>query len=95
VNNLLTIYQALTGQSSDVIEAHFAGKGYGALKKEVAEQVNETMRPVREKYQRLITEVDYLDSILSIGATHAAEVASKTLRTVQERVGFLSARKSG
>jgi tryptophanyl-tRNA synthetase len=95
VNNLLTIYQALTGQSSEAIEAHFAGKGYGALKKEVAEQVNEAMRPIREKYLRLITEVDYLDSILSIGATHAAEVASKTLRTVQERVGFLSARKSG
>lgn len=89
VNNLLTLYQAFTGQTSEAIEAHFAGKGYGALKKEVAEATNETMRPVREKYHQLIGEVDYLDQILAGGAAVAREVANKTLRTVQERVGFL------
>jgi tryptophanyl-tRNA synthetase len=69
VNNLLTIYQALT--------------------KDVAEAVNETMRPIREKYQQLIGETDYLDSILARGAATAREVSGPTLRQVQERVGFL------
>lgn len=35
--NLLTIYQALSGQSQQQIETHFAGKGYGELKRIVAD----------------------------------------------------------
>jgi tryptophanyl-tRNA synthetase len=93
VNNLLTIYQALTGGSNNAIEAHFSGKGYGALKKEVAEQVNTVLQPIREKYNKLINEVDYLDEILAQGAERAAEMADQTLRLVQEQVGFLSTGK--
>lgn len=89
VNNLLTIYQALTAQSREEIEAHFAGQGYGALKREVTEAINESLRPVREQYNRLISETGYLDSILAQGAAVAAEMANKTLKTVKEKVGFL------
>ena len=32
ITNLLTIYQLLTGQSEQEIEAEFAGKGYGDFK---------------------------------------------------------------
>ena len=39
VNNLLQIYELFSGQSRAAIEAQFAGKGYGALKNEVAEAV--------------------------------------------------------
>jgi tryptophanyl-tRNA synthetase len=94
VNNLLTIYQALTGQTHEAIEAHYAGQGYGALKKEVSEQVNTTLEPIREKYQKLINEVDYLDEILAKGAERAEQTAFKTLKTVQERVGFMPLRHS-
>jgi tryptophanyl-tRNA synthetase len=47
VTNLLTIYQALSGHSRQTIEAHFAGKGYGDLKHEVAEVVIDTLRPIQ------------------------------------------------
>src|SRR5437763_2365859 len=36
ITNLLTIYQLLTGQHPAEVEAHFAGKGYAALKSELA-----------------------------------------------------------
>src|SRR5215510_4338520 len=39
VNNLLEIYELLTGLDRQSIEADFAGKGYAALKREVAEVV--------------------------------------------------------
>src|SRR5918912_250261 len=45
VTNLLTIYQALSGQSQQQIEAHFAGKGYGDLKRAVADLVIMTLGP--------------------------------------------------
>lgn len=89
VNNLLTIYQAFTGESAEAIENRFVGKGYGDLKKAVAEVTVEGLRPIQERYQALTGEGGYIDEVLKRGAERAREVAHKTLRSVQERVGFL------
>lgn len=90
VNNLLGIYQALTGDDHASIEVSFAGKGYGDLKKAVAGVVNESLAPVREKYHQLMAEPDYLDAVLKVGAERARETASRTLALVKERVGFIA-----
>jgi len=89
VNNLLTIYQALTKQPNDAIEAHFEGKGYGELKKAVAEQVIECLRPLQARYHELAGEQGFLDDVLRQGAERAAGIAEKTLALVKERVGFV------
>jgi tryptophanyl-tRNA synthetase len=89
VNNLLQIYELLTDQSRPAIEEHFAGKGYGALKNEVAEVVIEGLRPIRERYEHLIAEPAELDRLLNIGAEHARAVAEPKIRQVMERVGFV------
>lgn len=93
VNNLLTIYQAFTGQSQEEIEAHFANaRGYGDLKKEVAEVVVESLRPIQERYRELTDDVRYIDDILAQGAEKARAVANDTLKTAQEHMGFLRAK---
>jgi len=89
VNNLLTIYQALSGLSNEQIEQHFVGKGYGDLKRGVVEQLNSCLQPLQEKYNRYINEPGYLDQILGDGAERAGAVAEKTLQTVKERMGFV------
>ncbi len=92
VNNLLTIYQALTGQDSTAVEAHFeSARGYGDLKKAVAEAVNDTLAPVREEYNRLIAESGYLDEVLAGGTERARSRADATVSAVKDRVGFLAA----
>jgi tryptophanyl-tRNA synthetase len=91
VNNLLTIYQAFTDLPADQIEAQFAGKGYGDLKKAVAEAVIEGLRPIQAEYERLTGEHGYIDEVLAQGAARAREVADHTLNLVRERVGFLPA----
>jgi tryptophanyl-tRNA synthetase len=91
VNNLLTIYQAFTGETRDAIESHFAGKGYGDLKKSVAEATVEGLRPIQERYQQLTAEAGYVEGILAQGAARAAAIARKTLDIVWERIGFLKA----
>jgi tryptophanyl-tRNA synthetase len=93
VNNLLTIYQAFTGESKEAIESHFAGKGYGDLKKGVAEAVVEGLRPIQDRYQEFAAEGGYLDQVLAEGAEKAAAVANDTLATVKERLGFLKPAK--
>jgi len=89
VNNLLQIFELFTGQSRPAIEAHFAGKGYGALKSDVGEAVIEGLRPIRERFQALVTAPDELDRILAIGAEQARAVAEPKIRQVMERVGFV------
>ena len=90
VTNLLTIYQALSGQSQQQIETHFAGKGYGELKRAVAELVIMTLGPIQERYYALMDDRAALDALLQKGAGTARERAAVTLRTVKERVGLLA-----
>jgi tryptophanyl-tRNA synthetase len=92
VNNLLTIYQAFTDEDAAAVEGRFEGKGYGDLKKTVAEVVIEGLAPIQARYQEITGEGGYIDQILTEGAARAAVIAYKTLDEVKERVGFLKAR---
>jgi tryptophanyl-tRNA synthetase len=92
VTNLLTIYQALSGQSPPQIETHFAGKGYGELKREVADLIIMTLSPIQERYYALVDDPDTLDALVRQGADAARQRAAVPLRTVKERVGLLALR---
>ncbi len=89
INNLLTIYQAITNESTLDIETGFADKGYGDLKKAVAESVADTLAPLQKKYFELMDEAGYLDSVLKLGREKAAAIANDTLKLAQDRMGFL------
>ncbi len=88
INNLLTIYQSFTGEKKADIEACFEGKGYGDLKKALAEVVIEGLRPPQERYRELTAEPGRIDAILAEGATKARPLAEKTLAEVKARVGL-------
>jgi tryptophanyl-tRNA synthetase len=91
IANLLTIYAALTGRGIDELVTAYDGKGYGDLKKDLAEVVAEFVRPLQERTRRYLDDPPQLDKLLSIGAEKARAVAAPTLRTVYDRVGFLAA----
>ena len=89
INNLMTIYSAVTGKSMDAITAEFAGKGYGDFKLAVGEAVAEELRPVRENFQRIMNDRAYLEEEMRKGAERATYIANKTLTKVKKRVGLL------
>lgn len=90
VNNLLGIYKALTNKSAEEVEADFEGaRGYGDLKKRVAEVVVEALTPIRERYYRLMEDVAELDRLLSRGAEQARAVAEPKLEEMKRRVGLV------
>ena len=89
INNLIGIYSCCTGKSFDEIEKEFDGQGYGAFKPAVGDAVIETLRPIREEAQRMITDKEYLKNIYTEGAQRAEYVARKTLRKVAKRIGFV------
>ncbi|WP_414713747.1 tryptophan--tRNA ligase [Segeticoccus sp.] len=93
VANLLRIHSALSGRSVQQLESDFAGRGYGDLKKEVAEVVLEVVGPYRARTQELLADPAELDRILAEGAERARGVADQTLARVYDRIGFLPARR--
>ncbi len=89
VSNLLTIYSALSGRTIAELEAEYTGRGYGDLKKDLAEVYVEVATPFRARTMELLDDPTELDRVLATGARRAREVSSKTLAEVYERVGFL------
>jgi tryptophanyl-tRNA synthetase len=88
INNLLTIYQIFTGEKKQDIEAKFENKGYGDLKKALAEVVIEGLRPLQERYKALTAEPGHIDAILKEGAAKARPLAEKMLTEVKKKVGL-------
>jgi tryptophanyl-tRNA synthetase len=90
VNNLLEIFELLTGKSRPEIETHFDGRGYAFLKTEVAEAVIETLNPIRIRCHELLSDPAELDRILAIGADKARSIAEPKIQDVKHRVGFIA-----
>lgn len=91
VSNLLVIQSVLTGASVETVADGFAGYGYGALKKAVAEAVIDAVEPFQATMRELLSDPAELDRILAAGAERARAVAAQTMSRVRERVGLLAA----
>ena len=88
INNLMTIYSAVTGKSLEDIAAEFAGKGYGDFKATVGEAVAEELRPVRERYKELMEDKAELERLMKQGAELATKISSRTLTKARKKVGL-------
>lgn len=88
INNLITIYGAVTGKTPEQVEAEFEGKGYGEFKTAVGEAVVEELRPIREKYEQIIKDKAALEQIYKEGAEKAAYIANRTVSKVKRKIGF-------
>lgn len=89
VNNLMGIYSAVTGKSLEKITEEFAGKGYGDFKTAVGEAVVEELRPVRERFDELMKNRDFLTETWRKGAENAEKLANRTLSKVMKKIGFI------
>ena len=89
VNNLMTIYSVMTGQSFDEIEQEFRGHGYGDFKKAVGGAVADELQPIRDEFKRLAGEKAYLDGLFARGAETAERISQRTLIKVKKKVGLI------
>ncbi|KPU27738.1 tryptophanyl-tRNA synthetase [Caloranaerobacter sp. TR13] len=89
IKNLITIYSKLSGDSIEEIEKRYEGQGYAKFKADLAEVVVEGLRPLREKFEDLMKNKDYLEKVYIEGANKAQRVARKTISKVYRKVGFI------
>ena len=88
VQNLLNIFQAFSGWSSEKLREHFSGMRYGDLKKQVAEMVVVNLEPLQKRYREIVAEPGYVDRVLREGAERVSPVAKSTVRLTKERMGL-------
>ncbi|MDO5398349.1 MAG: tryptophan--tRNA ligase [bacterium] len=89
INNLLSIMSAVTGTPIETLAQQYRTMGYGDFKNNVAEAVVECIRPIREKYDRIISDKQYLMDICVKGAEMSQRIANRTLNKVYKKVGFV------
>ena len=89
ISNLLVIHSVLSGTPVEEVAASFEGRGYGDLKKEVADVVVERLTPFQERMTELLDDPAELDRILADGADRAREVAQATMARVRAAAGLL------
>ncbi|MFN2577402.1 MAG: tryptophan--tRNA ligase [Pyrinomonadaceae bacterium] len=90
IKNLLTIYHLLTDQTPAEIEEHFKGKGYAALKQELADACIQFLSPIQERVRSI--DDDKLDQILEQGAERAEAIAQLTVKHARKNMGLIGAR---
>jgi tryptophanyl-tRNA synthetase len=61
---------------------------YGDMKKQLAEDLNKTVAPIRERIQEYSANKELLDRVAKMGAEKARESAAKTLNEVRKIIGF-------
>ena len=88
VSNLIDVLAVARGVSPAAIEADMgSARGYGDLKRAVAEAVVDMLAPVRERYAEIRPDQDRLEAILEQGAAKARAMASETLADVRAVMG--------
>ncbi|GFH65480.1 tryptophan--tRNA ligase 2 [Streptomyces gougerotii] len=92
VSNLLSILSTLSGETIAELEEKYTGKGYGALKTDLAEVMVDFVTPFRERTHAYLDDPETLDAILAEGAEKARAVAAETLAQTYDKLGLVPAK---
>jgi tryptophanyl-tRNA synthetase len=87
--SLLEMYAVLTNQTPVLVANTFHGQGYGALKQALADELNQQIATINEKYKAIRVNEPYLHEVLSKGAEAAKAQASQTLQAVYDAMGLI------
>ncbi len=86
--NLLTIYRLFSGLSREQIEDRFAGRGYGDLKRELADLVIEGLSALQAEFARLAADPSYVEGVLKESADRIRPMAQATMAAANQAMGL-------
>jgi len=86
--NLVTIYSALAGLTTDAVMADYGGKGFGVFKPALADLTVATLGPIRDRLTALLGDRAAVSATLAKGSARAAALAAPTLAAAQRAVGL-------
>ncbi|MDZ7962440.1 MAG: tryptophan--tRNA ligase [Aulosira sp. DedQUE10] len=87
-NNLLTLYMLLSGKNKEEVAAECENMGWGQFKPLLTQTAIAALKPIQEKYQAVMADKGYLESVLRDGRQKAQAVANQTLAEVKAALGY-------
>ncbi|MUG93663.1 tryptophan--tRNA ligase [Scytonema sp. UIC 10036] len=87
-NNLLTLYMLLSGKTKEEVASECQDMGWGQFKPLLTDVVNAALKPIQEKYQAILNDKGYLESVLREGKQKAEAAANETVTQVKKAMGY-------
>jgi tryptophanyl-tRNA synthetase len=87
-NNLLTLYMLLAGKTKEEVAIECQDMGWGQFKPLLTETTINALKPIQEKYQQVMDDKGYLESVLRDGKEKAQAIANQTLTQVKVAMGY-------
>lgn len=91
VCNVFSLYKLFsTKEQQNTLAATYraGGMGWGYAKKELFEVVNAELKPIRDRYNDLMDNKDYIDEVLNKGETKAREIAAQKILKLRKAIGI-------
>ena len=89
INNLMSIYSAVTGLSYEQIERDFDGKGYGDFKTAVGEAVVAELSPIRKRYQEFLKDKKYIEECYTKSLEFVQRLSHRTVEKAMKKIGYV------
>ena len=89
-STVFEVWQAFAtpAQTADMRQKFADGIAWGQAKKELFELINSHIAPARERYEAILEDGQYLESVLKKGAEKARSQAAPMLAAVRKAVGL-------
>ncbi|MCT7954774.1 tryptophan--tRNA ligase [Laspinema palackyanum] len=87
-NNLLTLYQLLSGKTKEEVAAECQEMGWGQFKPLLTETTIEALKPIQDQYKEIMSDRTHLESVLREGREKASAIANATLNRVKTAFGY-------
>ncbi|PIA64666.1 hypothetical protein AQUCO_00100256v1 [Aquilegia coerulea] len=88
-NNLLSVYQIITGKTKEEVTQECRDMNWGTFKPLLTDALIHHLHPIQVRYKEIISDSAYLDKVLVEGAAKASSIADATLNNVYQAMGFL------
>ncbi|GJP46614.1 hypothetical protein CLOM_g5884 [Closterium sp. NIES-68] len=88
--NLMSIYQIVTGKSKEEVQQEVEPLSWGQFKPLLADALVAHLEPIQKRYKEVTADAAYLDGVLAEGAARASEIADRTLRDTYDALGFMA-----
>jgi tryptophanyl-tRNA synthetase len=82
------LYAIVSGQTKEAVAIECREMGWGQFKPLLAESMIAHLAPIQAKYQEVLLDRAYLESVLRTGREKAEAVADETLAAAKKALGF-------
>ena len=88
--NLIDIYSSFSNKNIDQIEEFYIGKQYSTFKNDLGQIIVESLKPIQKKYNDVIGNKSYLDTILKTNSDKATQIARRMMSKIYRKIGFVN-----